>query len=750
LSRRSSRTLAIAAALALPPAFGGDDAEGLRLRIEKQLHMAPTRPEREGAKFLEADHVEGDQDRKLTATGNVVLRQRGVTIRADHVDYYGEEQKTIATGNVRIDRDGDVAVGPRLEYRMDTDTGTMDRPVLSLAKKPERRTASRGQAVEAILEPERKTRLMKAEYTSCPVPRDDWFLRVNELLLDSEKNIGEATHGTVYFLGAPILYAPFMTFALDNKRKSGFLAPTFGTSGQSGFEVALPYYWNIAPNMDATITPKLLTKRGMQVAGEFRYLEPKYSGQVDAEYLPHDRIAEQDRYFLGIHHAQQLWSGWSATLNAQKVSDDNYFRDLTTKIALTSQTNLPRDLVVAYGNDIWTLSARVLGYQTLQDPTNDVPIPYNILPQLVASGSGQNVHGFDWQLYSELSNFRHPVLTNGQRFIVQPSVSFPMTTSYGYITPKIGYNFTRYNVDPNNAQGLLDSSRELPIASLDSGLYFDRLATIGGTGYLQTLEPRLFYLYVPFKDQTQLPNFTTAEADFNFQRIFAENRFVGGDRIGDANQLTIALTSRLVESATGLERLKMGIGQVYYFEPPRVTLSSEAPPPAKSSDILGFVSGQVAHATTVDAGLQYTPTTGQSEKIYVGAHYAPEPGSIFNAAYRYTRGSTDPNDPAGPLGVQQVDFSTQWPVLRNIQALARWNYSLVDHKLIEGLAGFEYNAGCWQLRAVAHRFITATQTYSTSFQIQLELTGLSRIGINPLETLRQNITGYKRSDELNP
>ncbi len=193
----------------------------------------------------------------------------------------------------------------------------------------------------------------------------------------------------------------------------------------------------------------------------------------------------------------------------------------------------------------------------------------------------------------------------------------------------------------------------------------------------------------------------------------------------------------------------MGIGQVIYFEPPRVTLSSEAPPPAKSSDLLGFVSGEVAKSTTVDVGLQYTPTTGQSEKIYVGAHYAPEPGSTFNAAYRYTRGSTDPNDPAGPTGIQQVDFSTQWPILRNIQALARWNYSLVDHKLIEGLAGFEYNAGCWQLRAVAHRFITATQTYSTSFQIQLELTGLSRIGINPLETLRQNITGYKRSDEIN-
>jgi LPS-assembly protein len=748
LSRRRTRTLAIAAALAIIPAYADDDAEGIRLKIEKQLHMAPTRPEREGAKFLEADHIEGDQDKKLTATGNVTLRQRGVVINGDHVDYYGEEQKAIVTGHVKLDRDGDVATGPRLEYHMDTDTGDMETPVFAFPKKLDRRTSSRGEAQHAILEREHRTRFVTAEYTSCPVPRDDWFLRVNELTLDSDRNVGEATHATVYFLGAPILYSPYITFPLDNKRKSGFLAPTFGTSGQSGFEVALPYYWNIATDMDATVTPKLLTKRGVQLAGEFRYLEPKFSGQVDMEFLPNDKIAQEDRYFLGIHHVQSLWAGWSASLNAQKVSDDAYFRDLTTKIALTSQTNLPRDLVVAYGSDIWSLSARVLGYQTLQDITNDVPIPYNILPALTAVGSGQNVHGFDWQLYSELSNFRHPVLTNGQRFIVQPSISFPMTASYGYITPKVGYNYTRYNVEANT-EGIANSSRSLPIASLDAGLFFERLATFGGTGFLQTLEPRLYYLYVPFRDQTQLPNFTTAEADFNFQRIFSENRFVGGDRIGDANQLTIALTSRLVESATGLERLKMGIGQVIYFEPPRVTLSSELPPPAKSSDILGFVSGQVAPSTTMDAGLQYTPTTGQSEKIYVGAHYSPQPGSIFNAAYRYTRGSTDPNDPAGPTGIQQFDLSTQWPVLRNVQALARWNWSLVDHKLIEGLVGFEYNAGCWQLRAVAHRFITATETYSTSFQIQLELTGLSRIGINPLETLRQNITGYKRTDELN-
>ncbi|MGZ5036552.1 MAG: LPS-assembly protein LptD [Usitatibacter sp.] len=742
---RSIRTLAVAVTLAVFSAHA-EDPEGLRLKLEKQMHLAPTRPERDSAKFLEADRIEGAQDRNVIATGNVTLRQRGATIRADRLDYSSEDQKAVATGHVRLERDGDVARGPELTYRLDNDTGEMESPIFEFAKTPERRTASRGQASRALLEEDRRNRLFQAEYTSCPAPRDDWFIRVHELEIDTSRNVGTSYTTTVFFLGLPILYLPYMTFALDNKRRSGFLAPTFGTSGQSGFEASLPYYWNIAPNMDATLTPKIFTKRGEQLGTELRYLYPKFSGELDTEFLPHDKIAERDRYFVGWRHAQQLWPGWSFALNAQKVSDDNYFRDLTTKIALTSQTNLPRDATIAYANDVWTVSARVLGYQTLQDPLNQVPIPYNILPQILATGSRQNVYGFDWLWTNELSNFRHPTLPNGQRFITYPSISYPMRWSYGFIIPKFGYHFTRYNMQENASGGLPSATRDLPITSLDAGLFFERPTTWGGRSFTQTLEPRLFYLNVPFRDQTQLPNFTTAETDFNFQRIFAENRFVGGDRIGDANQLTLALTSRMIESATGLERFKAGIGQVYYFRPPQVTLSNTAPPSDKTSDILGFASSQMSPSVSIDAGWQYTPNLSRSEKVTVGGRYSPAPGSIFNAAYRYARES-DPTNPS-LAGIQQVDFSTQWPILRNVTALARWNWSIKDRKLLEGLAGFEYNAGCWQVRAVAHRFITATQTYSTSFQIQLELSGLSRIGINPLETIRQNISGYRRSDEL--
>ena len=744
LSRRSTGTAALAAVLAIGAAHA-QDPEELRLKIERQLHMAPTRPERDSAKFLEADRIDTAGNKDVVATGNVILRQRGVSIRADRLEYYDDDQKAVAIGNVKIDRDGDTASGPHAEYHLDDDSGDMTSPVFEFPKKDDRHIATRASAEHAYLEDERKSRLVNAEYTSCPVPRNDWVLRVSELDIDGGRNVGSAQHATVYYLGLPIMYMPFLTFPLDTKRKSGFLAPTLGTSGQSGFEVSVPYYWYIADNIDATVTPKLFTKRGVQLGGEFRYLEPKFTGQLDGEFLPHDRIAEIDRYFLGLHHVQRLWSGWSASVNAQKVSDDNYFRDLTTKIALTSQTNLPRDAILAYGNDTWTFAARALGYQTLQDPLRSVPIPYNILPQVLANGAKQNVYGFDWQLTGEFSNFRHPVLANGERFILYPSISYPMRQSYGFIIPKVGYHYTRYKMD-QNTQGFEDATRGLPIASLDSGLYFERGTSWGGKDYLQTLEPRLYYLYVPFKDQSQLPNFTTDEADFNFQRLFTENRFVGGDRIGDANQLTLAVTTRFVESDNGLERLTAGIGQSVYFRSPKVTLGAPLAE-SKSSDIVGILSSQLTKAASVEAGWQYTPSLTRSEKVVVGGRYAPEPGSVFNAYYKYARQSDDPNDLTHP-GIQQVDLSTQWPILRNTTALARWDWSLKDRKIVEGLVGFEYNAGCWQLRAVAHRFITATQTYSTSFQIQLELTGLTRIGINPFETLRQNISGYRRTDEI--
>jgi LPS-assembly protein len=747
LTSRRSRSAAIALLFALAPGLAAAIDPELQLKVEKQLRMAPARPERDSAKFLEADRIEGQPDKNIVATGNVTLRQRGATIRADRVEYTATDQVATATGAVVIERGGDTAKGPQLRYDLANDTGVMDTPTFEFPKTGERRTASRGQAARSILAENRVSHLEQAEYTSCPAPRDDWFIRVSDLKLDGIENMGTARNTTVYFLGLPILYSPYLHFPLDNKRRSGFLAPTIGTSGQSGFEFGVPYYWNIAENRDATITPKVYTKRGFQAGGEFRYLGETYAGQLDGEYLPNDDQRGMDRWFASVRHQHKLWQGWNAGLNGQLVSDDDYFRDLSTRIAATSQTNLPREAVLHYEDETWSFSARTLAYQTLQDPNGTpVPIPYKILPRLALAGARQGHYGFDWNVLGELSNFRHPDLVNGQRAILYPWVAYPMRRSYGYIVPRVGYYALRYNLDDNFAGTEDKPTLSLPIASVDAGLYFDRQMQWRGKTYEQTLEPRVYYLNVPYKDQSQLPNFTTAERDFNFAQIFTDNRFVGGDRVGDANQLTFALATRLIDGETGLERFRAALGQIHYFEAPRVTLGLPATD-AKSSDIVAFASSRMSPELGVDLGVQYTPSVSRSQRFAAGTSYSPAPGRVLNAAYRYARGSVDSADPA-QSGIEQVDLSSQWPITRNLSGLARWNWSIQDRKLLEGLVGVEYNAGCWQLRAVAHRFITATQQYSTSFQIQLELSGLSRIGINPLETLRQNIAGYRRSDQI--
>jgi LPS-assembly protein len=732
---RRCLTLVVACACALPAAAG----EGVPLRLDRRLAPPPPRVDRDAVRFLSADRITADEARTVTATGNVSLRQRGAVITADRLEYSEETDTAVASGNVRLEREGSSATGPRLLYRIAEGTGEMEKPVFEIPKTEERRSASRGSAESAILEGEQMSRLLRAEYTTCPVPRDDWMLRVSELELDGKAQVGTAWNSSVWFLGVPILYSPWLSFPINNERKTGFLAPTLGSSGRGGFEFALPWYWNIAENQDATITPKIFSKRGLQVGGEYRYLRPGYAGQADVEFLPNDSITDSDRYFLGFRHVHQLPRGWSVAVNAQGVSDDDYFRDLSTRIAATSQTNLPRDVILGYGDENWTFSARAIAYQTLQDLTAPTPVvePYRQVPQLVATGIKQGVYGADWRIAAELTNYSHPELVDGQRLIMYPQVSLPLRRTWGYMTPKLGFHYTRYNI-PSNEEGYADASRSVPIGSVDAGLFFDRPWQLRGTDYLQTLEPRFYYLHVPYRDQSQLPNFSTAETDFGANTLFRENRFIGGDRIGDANQVTLAVTSRLVESGSGLERLSATLGQIYYLDTQRVTLDpGTAPREDSRSDLVALVSGQVSPSFSLDAGLEYSASRGDARRFDVAARYNPAPGRLVNAAYRFTRDA-----------VRQVDLSAQWPATPSLSLVGRWNWSLDDSKLIEGLAGFEYNAGCWEIRAVAHRFITATQQVSTSFQIQLELAGLSRIGINPLETLRQNIPGYRRSDEI--
>ena len=470
-----------------------------------------------------------------------------------------------------------------------------------------------------------------------------------------------------------------------------------------------------------------------------------FAGELHADILPHDRKLGDNRDFLAWRHDHNLTRGWSGRLNFQRASDDNYFRDLSSRVVDTSTTNLPRDAEVRYGNENWIFSTRFLSYQTLQDPdpTKRIEIPYRLRPQLLLLGSKAGYFGADLNLESELTQFEHPTKVTGQRLLIYPSISYTIANNFSYITPKLGYHYTRYKLS-KNFTGEQEFDRNLPIFSLDSGLFFEREFSYKLKRYRQTLEPRLYYVHIPFQDQSLFPKFSTSESDFNFAQIFTENQFVGGDRINDANQLTAALTSRFIEDETGVERLRAAIGQRYYFDTQQVTLDN----PARdgfTSDILAAVSGQLSRKWSIDLAVQYNPDANRSEKFSAGARYNPGPGKVINLAYR-TRVATA----ALPEPIHQFDVSGQWPIGAHWYGLGRVNYSFRDRKVVEGLAGLEYNKDCWALRVVAHRLATAQQLVSTSFFMQLELNGLSRLGNNPLEALKQNIPGYLKSQEINP
>ena len=711
------------------PAIPGNDswqnAEAPILSATDDPKKAPT--------IIHADRMQGHQDKEIEAFGKVELRKPGQVLFADHLIYTQPENDLFAEGNVRIEQKGNITTGPELRLNLDTNKGVMDKPLYELAE-----THARGSADKLLFEGEDKYRAQDATYTTCPVGQDDWFLHAGAIDIDRTTQIGVAHHAYIEFKGVPLLYTPWISFSLNHQRKSGLLTPSFGTTGNSGAEFTLPYYWNIAPNYDATITPRALSKRGLQIGTEFRYLQPQYSGIAQVELLQNDRVTNSNRYALNLQHQQNLGSGWSGSLNLQKVSDDNYFRDLSTRLTSTTQTNLPREGVLNYSGGWWTFGALMQRFQTLQDPLAPVVPPYHRIPQLTLNAAQQNVYGTDIALTSEFVNFNNPAPSadkpDGKRLTVYPSVSLPLTNIYGYITPKIGVHHTRYTLDKNQTS-FPDTTRTLPIISVDSGIAFERDAEILGDHYLQTLEPRLYYLNIPYRDQSLIPNFDTAEADFNFAQIFSENQFTGGDRINDANQVTAAITTRVLQPENGLERVRAAIGQRYYFKDQQVTLSSPART-NKTSDILVALGGQITPAWSMDAGWQYNPNLRKTLKSNLSARYLPGPHKIVNMSYRFTRDS-----------LRQIDLSAQWPITEKISGLARWNYSILDSKVLEGLAGVEYNGGCWAVRAVVHSLATATAQTTNSFFLQLELNGVSSLGANPLEVLRQSIAGYSKTNE---
>jgi LPS-assembly protein len=725
--------------------------QGLQLRPQPSLIDLPPTNKDDSPMYMEGDRMQGHSDRETEAQGNARFRGRGQSIAADWMRHEKRDNELTAIGNVRMEQGPEVTEGARLRYNLDTDRGLMESARYSLSPKEtgnapgSRNTISpfdaRGTADRVVFEGPGLMRAQQATYTTCEPGDDSWMFRARDMLIDKNNNVGTARDATVEFLGSNIFYTPYMTFTLHQERKSGFLAPHNGNTSTSGFELNTPYYWNMAPNRDMTLTPRVMTRRGAQLRTEFRYLDPQYKGQLDYEILPNDSVTGTTRQLLKFNHTQAFASGWSGVVDLNKVSDGKYFTDLSTQIALTSQTYLVRQGIVsrggAWGNGgIYGFSAMTQGWQTLQtDPLAPLAPPYSRRPQLTFTAQNQNVLRGDFDLYTSYVDFSHPTQVNGKRAVAYPSLSFPLSTPYAYVTPKVGVHMTRYSLDQNNTTGLPDRTRVLPTFTADSGLLLERGTRLFGKSYTQTLEPKLYYVYIPNRNQSQIPNFESGVQDINFATIYSENQFSGQDRINDANQITLGLNSRLINPDTGIEALRAGIAQRYYFRPPQVTLPGVAPINSARSDLLAALSGNIAPNWTADFGWQYSTDTSQTKRMSVATRYQPQQGKVLNLSYRHQVDS-----------FKQVDVSGQWPIAGKWNAVGRWNYSLQDKRLLEVVGGLEYNAGCWAVRVVGHRLSTATNASTSAVFIELELNGATTVGSNPLDVLRRNIAGYTRFD----
>lgn len=705
------------------------EVDMLALELDRTFNAMPA-PTEETPAFVEADRLVGKKENQLEAIGNAVLRKRGQSIKADHLLYFQDTQDLDAQGSVVVEQDGNTMSGPHLILNLDTNIGRMEQPVFYLAEND-----GRGSADVLNFKDKQHYTLDNATYTTCPADDEDWFLKMKGLEIDREQQVGVAHHTWVEFMGAPILYSPWMDFPLGDQRKSGFLAPVFGSTTKGGSDLMVPYYWNIAPNFDATIAPRVMTKRGILLNNEFRYLEPGYGGEVHVDVLPNDKVAKLNRNRLAWRHNQQFAEGLNGYLNLNRVSDNAYFRDLADSVNVTSQVNLVREGGLSYSDDWGKALVRAQRYQTLQDPAKLIVTPYARLPQLTLN-SRQEYEGTTLAFAGEYVDFSHPTRLNGKRLVLNPSASYPLVNAPAYyLTPKLGIHSTHYSMGANNPNALPNASRTLPIFSVDSGMAFERDWNLFGSDYLHTLEPRAFYVFVPYRDQAQLPNFDTAQAAFSYTQMFTENRFFGSDRIGDANQVTLAVTSRFLEPDSGVERLKLMVGERFSFSPPRVNLVAPTVS-TNRSDVLLAASGRLTDAWSLDSEFQFDPNQSHTQRYNVSARYRPEPGEVVNLGYRFQRNL-----------LRQVDLSSQWPLSSHWHAVGRWNYSFQDARILEAIAGLEYNQSCWMLRMVAQHYTTGTKQANTGFFLQLELNDLVKVGSDPLSLLKKSIRGYTKLND---
>jgi len=683
---------------------------------------------------LEADDVSASGDEVVVLTGNAEVSQGRQTVVADKLEYYRETERVVAQGNVEvISPNGDYLSADSVDVVTSTSIGSMENAQFKLAKGLTSEGGvdtvqidSRGSADKVSLEGEGFVRLEGAEYSNCNEGNDSVVIAAKEIELDRLTGVGKARNAVLRFQGVPIFYTPYISFPINDQRKTGFLTPGFGSDEESGNVFEIPWYWNIAKNQDATITPRLYTDRGIQLAAEYRLRTQSSSTYLYGEVLPDDDLFGDDREFVQIQHSQQFTSNLSARLNYNDVSDSDYFDDLSNDAALFSATFIPRDLAIDYSHNLFNLTARFNEFELVDSNIGILGQPLERLPEINFNTRFARLdNGLKFGLAASYTNFQAETGVDGKRFVASPYLEQVFESSWGYIKPAVSLNHRSFELDNVAVGGESDPSFTVPAVSIDSGIYFEKDINWFGGDAIQTLEPRLFYAYASDEDQDDIPLFDTSTVNFNnYSNVFRVNRFFGQDRFADTNQATLGLTTRVIDQNTGIERLKASVAQVYYFEDLEQSLISNDGVDEGLGDFLFELRTRGNSDWSTYSFIQYDHEESELRTARFELAYQPNDDNRKNISLGYFFSDLELQD-----DVDQITFNLDWPLSDRWQFSAQERYSIEDSESLYRDIGVEYNACCWKLRFRAQDRVNNRDLDDkrTSFFIELELTALGSI-----------------------
>jgi LPS-assembly protein len=698
----------------------------------------PRGGDREAAQsLLTSDYAVRARDGIFELEGRAVAQRGDQRIAADRLIYDANLDTVDALGTVRYDEPDLTVQASEAHFDLATDTGNAQDVDFLIYS-----SHARGRSSTAFIDGPGLRRFEEATYSTCAYGSNAWRLRAATVRINSEEGWGRAKHARLEIKHVPVAYTPHISFPIDDRRKTGFLVPSWGTSDTGGFEFQAPFYWNIAPNRDATLIPRYLNKRGYMLGSEFRYLNRKNSGRFYGEYLPSDdELDGETRHFVSIRHDGRLGERWRTTLDVKDVSDDFYLDDLGDSLSASSTPTLERRGTLDYNGGWWQLRTEAQNFETL-DGRPERRRPYERLPAVdLLADPDWSPLGLRPSLFSEAVRFQHPAdneRDTGTRLYLAPRLALPIRRTAFNVTPALTLTHAQYDLDRVEDPGLNDQpSRTLPVFSLDSTVFFERDMKLFDAPYLQTLEPRLFYLYVPEVNQEDIPLFDTGRRTLAYRQLFAENRFNGIDRIGDANQIALAVTTRFLDPDTGDERFRASVGELFYLEDREVTLQEDTDDKLTDSrsDIAAELHVELFPRWTVVADGIWDPLDGQAQESNFALHYRAGRRQLANLSYRFRRNE-----------IQQIDASLLWPLGRSWHVLGRWNYDFQTKELLEGLAGIEYDTCCWAFRFVARSYFSvdedANALDNASYLFQLELKGFTSVGDKIESVLQDGILGY--------